>query len=219
MAELLLGLLYNSFPEYQEKIENLPISNVPREIREKNLNFKYLGSHRLNFRNNHITIGDHMVALSQTVPYKGWPSFRSRVDALIEAVKKTGLVQAVERYSLKVINMFTVGEGHQLELLNGKFEVAGIPAAEQGFRFKTEFTKDGLVTILEIDSRTSTSLPGGEMRSGLMIQLDAIRESGNEAIWQNYGAHLDQLHHNLEVLFFSVLTDSAVQDLGPIWAD
>ncbi len=218
LAEILVGLLYAGLPPDQTKLEPLPLANVPREFREKDTNLRYLASHRLNYANNHISVGDHVLAFSQTIPYGGWAQFQSQVEGKLRASFDTKLIQTIERYSLKAVNIISAEEGAQLSLLNGRFEIGGKSAPERGFRFRTELVSKDLTTILEIITGASASLPNGEIRSGLLIQLDALRQSEVEGIRTDPGACLRQLHDNLKSTFFSLLTESTIRAFEPVWA-
>jgi uncharacterized protein (TIGR04255 family) len=219
LAEILVGLLYAGLPEDQTKLEPLPLANVPREIREKDANLRYLASHRLNYANNHISVGDHMLAFSQTIPYGGWAQFQDHVERMLRASLDTKLIQTIDRYSLKAVNIVPAQEGAQLSLLNGRFEVGGNPAPERGFRFRTELISEDLTTILEIITGANASLPNGEIRSGLLVQLDALRQSEAEGIRTDPGARLRQLHDSLKSTFFSLFTELTIRAFEPVWAN
>lgn len=219
LAEILVGLLYSGLPQDETKLEPLPLANVPREFREKDKNLRYLASHRLDYANNHISVGDHVLAFSQTIPYGGWAQFESHVKDMLRESLKTKLIQTIERYSLKAVNIIPAKEGAQLSLLNANFEIGGSSAPERGFRFRTELVSEHLTTILEIITGANATLPDGQIRSGLLVQLDALRQSEVEEIRTHPDACLRQLHDNLKSTFFGLLTESSIHAFEPAWAN
>jgi uncharacterized protein (TIGR04255 family) len=219
VAEILVGLLYAGLPREQTKLEPLPLANVPRDVREKNPNLRHLASHRLDYENNHVSVGDHVVGFSQTIPYGGWAQFQSHVERALRASLETKLIETIERYSLKAVNIVPAQQGGQLSLLRGKFEIAGGPAPERGFRFRTEFLTGNLTTILEIVTGVDAPLPNGETRSGLLIQLDAIRQSDTEQLRTDPRTCLTELHDRLKSTFFSLFTEPTINSFEPVWTN
>lgn len=219
VAEILVGLLYAGLPRDQTKLEPLPVANVPRQVRETNINLRHLASHRLDYENNHISVGDHVLAFSQTIPYGGWAQFQDHVERMLRASLETKLIETIERYSLKAVNIIPAQEGAQLPLLKGRFEVAGGPAPERGFRFRTELIVGDFTTVLDIITGANASLPNGETRSGLLVQLDAIRQSAVEEIRTEPRACLSQLHDSLKSTFFGLFTESTINAFEPVWVN
>jgi uncharacterized protein (TIGR04255 family) len=216
-GDVLVGLLYSGFPAYS-KVIALPAAAIPRDARDRDPNLRYLPSHQLAGEKKRIQIGDRVVSLSVGAPYEGWKAFRSEILTLIAAVKATNLVGSVERYSLKYVNLIEAEAGKQLSLINGKFEVAGAPASEQGFRFRTELVSDGFTSIIEIFPSAVVQITApAHSKSGILVQVDVIRMSSPEDIWQDAEPRLDELHQRVKTLFFSILTKDTIDSLGPIW--
>ncbi len=215
-ADLLIGLLFSGLPKFRKVFQSLPISAVPREIRDKDPNTRFFASHKLSGDNRqHVMVGDRVLAFSQTAPYPGWEIVKPGIEEMLAVMKETGFVKRVERYSLKAVNLLQVPDGDQLKTLNARFEIAGRKAQEEGFRFRTEFVEKALITIIDIATRASLSLEGGTKLSGLLIQLDTIKTSDFERIWHETGECLEELRGQLKPLFFGLLTEETTSALGP----
>lgn len=216
-GDVLVGLLYSGFPDYS-KVIALPAAAIPREARDRDPNLRYQPSHQLAGEKNRIQIGDRVVSLSEGAPYGGWGTLRSQILTLIAAVKATKLVGGVERYSLKYVNLIEAEVGKQLSRINGKFEVAGAPASEQGFRFRTELVSDGFTSIVEIIPGAVVQIAApASSKSGILVQVDVVRMSSVEDIWQDAQPRLEELHRKAKTLFFSILTKDTIDSLGPTW--
>ncbi|SRR5229473_6705637 len=214
-GDVLIGLLYSKFPDYQ-KVETLPVAAVPRDVRDNDPNLRYLASHRLSTGAKSINVGDRVVVVSDGGPYQGWRDFLPHIAKVLDVVRQTGLAQTVERYSLKFVNVLPPRDGKQLEQINGRFEIAGRLAPEQGFRFRTEIVSGNFTTIIELipNARTTSQT---ESREGLLVLVDTIRMLSVEDIWDNSIPRLDELHELLKSAFFELLTVETINSLDPVW--
>jgi uncharacterized protein (TIGR04255 family) len=216
-ADLLVGMLYSdpSLPAYRQRVRTLPVANVPRSIRDSDPNLKYLASHQLSGDGRHLMIGDRVLGVSKT-HYEGWAELQASVKVLLQAARRTDLIGAIERYSLKALNILPVAAGEALDALNGKFEIAGRKATEQGFHFRTEFVTGRLTTIVELATNAKVTVDG-QLKSGLLIALDTIRGSDAAEIWTDTDGCLREAHDELKGLFFSLLTKNIIEALEPSW--
>ncbi|MGH7933700.1 MAG: TIGR04255 family protein [Candidatus Binataceae bacterium] len=218
VGDLLPGLLYRNLQSSYERVEALPLANVPREIREKDPNLKYLPSRQFSGGSRRILVGDHVVAISQRRPYEGWHSFRDHIIGLATYLKDTDLIQNVERYSLKGLNVVPSSQGGQLGLLNAKFEIEGRPAPEKGFHFRTEIESGELLIIVEIAPNATVQYPDQEQPTGLLISVDGIGiVTSTSEFWVQSPNEIDELHDCVKRHFFGLLTSDALEVLGPIW--
>jgi uncharacterized protein (TIGR04255 family) len=160
-------------------------------------------------------IGDRVLGVSKT-KYHGWSELKDSAKIVLEVAQQTKLIGAVERYSLKAVNILSVEGGSALEKLNGKFEIAGRNATDRGFRFRTEFVSNELTTIAEIATNASVTVDG-QLKSGMLITLDTLRAEGAEQIWNDTDACLERVHIELKSLFFDLLTPATIQSLEPTW--
>src|SRR5262249_37080516 len=153
-----------------------------------------------------VHVGDRIISMNQTRPYEGWHNFRQHIFKLIEVVKSTKLIEKIERYSLKCINLIEAAPGRQLSLLNAKFELANRPASEEGFQFRTEFAAKPYQSIIQLGAHATVMLKSGDSHAGLLVEVDTIRMSSVDGILDETYDRLDQLHQIVKPLFFDLLT-------------
>lgn len=219
-GDLLPGLLFAKVGSELPAIEQLPLANIPRPAREQDVNLKYRPSHQFSGATRRILVGDRVVLLSQGPPYEGWGNFRSRIVELMGILKETQLVQAIERYSLKVINLFPAASGKQLELLNAHFNIEGGPVSEKGFRFRTEMTVGHTLAIIEIATNAVLTFAGSEPRVGMLLSIDGIAVPKDaDDFWAALEQKIDGLHEIVKCQFFGLITEAALNQFEPIWAD
>jgi uncharacterized protein (TIGR04255 family) len=218
-GDLLPGLLYAQLGGSYGQIQPLPLSNVPLQIRDADPNLKYAPSRQLVGGNNRrILVGDRVTSISQHRPYGGWTDFRGHIIQLIDVLKSTNLIQTVERYSLKGVNVIPAGSGAQLGALDAKFEIAGLAAPEKGFRFRTEIETGPFLTIVEVATNATVRFPSNDAASGLLLSVDTLAtKSATSDLWSNRANRVDEIHDCLKRQFFSLLTDEALTALEPVW--
>lgn len=216
-ADLLFGMFYANpkLTQYRQKVQTLPVANVPRQFREGDPNLKYLASHQLSSDGSHIMVGDHVLGLSQT-RYRGWSELKNSVKVMLQVARGTQLIGSVERYSLKALNVLPVEYGSALEKINGKFEIAGRIATDKGFHFRTEFTTEQVTTIVEITTNAKVAIDN-QVRAGMLITLDTIQSANAESIWSDLDSCLEKVHWELKSLFFNLLTEETIESFGPTW--
>lgn len=143
-ADLLPGVFFAKLPSFTKLLESLPVSAIPRAVRDADPNMRFLPSHRLSGDNRFLMFGDRVLAFSQITPYPGWEKVKTGIEEALKVMKGTGFAKRVERYSLKAVNLLPVPAGKQLQTLSARFEVAGRPAEEQGFHLSNRICREEL---------------------------------------------------------------------------
>jgi uncharacterized protein (TIGR04255 family) len=166
-----------------------------------------------------LAIGDRSVQFGSKGGYPGWEGFNDSVLQVLESLRQTGFAGNVERFSLKAINLFDGEAGAQLDVLNAKAELAGRRVPEFGFRMRAEFSEGADVGIVDIATNATLTMPAGDQRTGLLLDVDCVRTRGDSDFWASAAREVDELHHFQKKLFFSLLTDQTLSGLGPVYED
>lgn len=216
VADLLPGMLFKSFPGKYGTAVKLPVADIPAQIVKHDYSLRYVPKIRLEGTNQAIQIGDRVVSLSCPRPYSGWERFSADIRELTQAVKETGLVERLERFSLKYIDLIElekpVGLAHlNLELRMGEYELAAKPV-----QLRSEIREKGLIHIVQIISPAEVELPGTEGRlKGVLVDIDSIRPMADGESWDVLHQKLDEVHASCKSMFFSILKPETVERLEP----
>lgn len=141
------------------------------------------------------------------------------VQVVVDQVKRTDLLKRVERFSFKYTNLIEAQSGEkQLSFLNLSMQLLGESPLERGFHIRAERDDDDFLTILEI-------IPGSSVKnlaipkdiSGLLITVDTIRQGVGDDFLMNASPLLDQGHLIAKQTFYSLLTDSTIGRLEPVY--
>lgn len=217
-ADLLPGLLYPVMKNEYPEVAALPIASIPREIRDRDSLLLYQPSHRLKGGPHQIQFGDRSILLVTTA-YPGWSRFKDMVQVVVNEVKRTDLLKRVERFSFKYTNLIeSQANENQLSFLNLSIQLLGEKPLERGFHLRTERDDQEFLTITEIIPGTTVKSPAISPEiSGLLITVDTIRLGVGDEFLIDVAPFLDQGHSVAKQTFYSLLTESTIDRLEPVY--
>lgn len=216
VGELLPGSLRAALTEDRfSRHDALPIAQVPREIRTSDPGLRYQPQYRLRGIGESLLLGDHVVAYSKVPPYLGWSTMQDAVHSVLEKVRSSGLVQKIERFSFRVLNVIPPGNRHPLELINGKLVLGDLALLARGLTIRVESEDQGFTNVLELASGATARLEGEVERSGVLLSVDSIRRTDDVEFWKDSKMLIDRAHAAAKRIFFSVLSPSVLNELGP----
>lgn len=215
VAELLPGLLFSAFDGEFQSIEPLPAANVPLQIRQINADFMYVPTVRLRGEHYTIQIGDRVVSLGCSMPYKGWKEFGAKIRALVKVLRKTKLISNPERFSMKYIDILPSGDEPTIAQLDVVITLGDQNINVHPLHLRTEVFEEGFLNIVQIISPANAQLLGGEIITGILVDNDTIYNHMSGDFWEIFSKQLDLVHKVNKKMFFNLLTESAITNLEP----
>jgi len=165
-----------------------------------------------------LLIGDGAVRVRIGAPYPGWDALHARIDAVLDTLEQSGAVGAVERISLRFVNILRDVPPRQLEALRVDLRVNGEAAPETGLQLRVELSDERYVRVVEIQPGASgPMLQADRDAHGLMLALECRRDLAGGAFWPERRELLENLHFELRALFFRLLQRAQIDKLGPIY--
>jgi uncharacterized protein (TIGR04255 family) len=215
-GDLLPGLLYSGLKTEYPETEPLPFASIPRQMRDQDV-LRYQASHRLKGDHRLVQVGDRLISLHAT-QYPGWTRFKQWIEFATNAVKETGLLKQIERFSFKYINVIEASANEQqLSFLDARIEVTGGTPIERGFRLRVERDDGPFVTIIEIITNGKAKRNDQHVVSGLLVTVDTIRAGIGNDYWNNQSTLIEEGHDVAKDIFYKLLSESTLNRLGPIW--
>src|SRR5262245_40715334 len=98
---VMLAVLGKDFP----RMEQMPLAAMPREMRNRAPELQHVPLFKLQGENEAVMLGDRVTSFNATKPYPGWAKFRGRAIQVASALKGSGYVANLDRYSLKYVNV------------------------------------------------------------------------------------------------------------------
>ena len=179
---------------------------------------RYLPTLELSGDHRAVLLGEGVVCLRLTGAYPGWDAVRARIDALLDEVRRTKQVGALEEISLKFVNVLRDPPPRQLEALRVDLRVNGEAVPERGLYVRMELSDERYVRIVELrPGATGPFLEEDRNAHGLMLALECRRSLTDIDFWAERGDVLENLHFELRALFFRLLSREAVEKLGPVY--
>ncbi|NML85237.1 TIGR04255 family protein [Polaromonas sp.] len=200
------------------KIERLPIGQIPREIREADPQLAQQPLVRIHLDNFLVLVGDKALALSCKLPYPGWKAFKAEIQQMLSYVEDAGIVDKVERYALKYIDVI---EGSSVAEMIGRINFSvelGGNKPNSTIQMQFEVPRDEFVHVLQVGAPGTVTLINGEARQGLVLTVDTISQQVELPLSAlENGLFLDRIHDVNKQLFFECLTNETVKFLDPIY--
>jgi uncharacterized protein (TIGR04255 family) len=219
VTDLLPGIIFSKLGHEYRSSEVLPLATLPKEIRSRDPNLQFAATQRLSGPEAVIFFGDNVVGVSKTMPYRGWPDFRQRIHAFVEVIRQSGLINEIDRYALKAVNVIPSARPRQLDHLAINVALAGRPAQDSGFHLRTEVNDADFLRIVEVTPNITAKTADGTMHSGLRVAIDCIRPCpSSHHGWSDLVDGLDALHNEQKRLFFELLTPDTLKSLEPEYA-
>lgn len=218
---LIAGMVFGAMSGYFSKSSPLPLSLLPREIRDKEANLHYQPITALEGANFKVLLGKRVAAVSFPKPYPGWGKVRPLVIECFNAVLKTKLVKAVERVSIKYTNLLAQGrDENDLSQLNAKVELGEFDVSGPGLEAKAEIRRNDCITIVQftVGTKINVTTPNQSYEGrGVMLNVDTIKMGPFSDIEQVLPSILDDVHTTEKETFFGLLKDETLEKLGPVW--
>ena len=216
VSDLLPGLVFKALPDKYPNIVRLPPADIPMPLVEHNPKLRYIPKIRLEGGSQAVQIGEHMVSLSCRRPYSGWNMFSEDIRTLMKIVRNTGLIDQLERFSLKYIDLIELDQPPSLSCLNLELKMGGYEIDTRPVQLRTEIKEDDLIHIIQIVSPAEAFIPGESGRvSGVLLDIDSIRPMKENESWPDVDSHLDDVHLSSKKMFFSLLTPETIDNLEP----
>lgn len=206
----MLAALGQEFP----RLEQMPIGTIPKDMRDRTPELQHAPVFKLQGNDEAVLLGDRVASFNATRPYPGWSRFRVRAMQVASALKDSGHVAKLDRYSLKYVNIVGSSTASPTAPFNLQVAAGSRKFSANGFRLRFETEINGFLNIVELASNATIAV-GTKTLSGTMITIDTIMESAAVQFWGDLEQCLNDTHDVLETLFFELLTKEAISAMGP----
>lgn len=219
-GDVLPGLVYNELRDKYPQVVRLPGADIPHPVAVKEPAFRYMPRIGMHANNQAILLGERVAALSVRRPYPGWSSFSRDIRSLLQVLKGTDLIDTIERFSLKYVDVIDLGPEPTLEWLNmtlrlGTHEIGAEPA-----QVRAEIDDGNLTHRVQAISPAEVAFgDGGEGLRGVLLEIDSVRILRQGESWSVVEDELDTVHTACKRMFFSLLTAETLNLLEPVYEE
>ena len=217
---VLPGFLFNAL-KGEKNIEPLPIAQLPKLVRDADPNLKFAPLSRIDWQQFFISIGDYSLSISCKYPYSGWSNFKPAIAEVVGVLNESNLVEAVERYSMKYVDLIPSSDDQQkVSMINFNVTIAGHNLKKEPFQLRIEIPRDGLTHAVQVVSSAQATLHNGTIREGLLVDVDTFAPQDGipmKSLLEGFSDKLEAIHLANKAMFIDCLTPQTVESLEPIY--
>ncbi len=217
VADILPGLLYQHVSESFPKIERLGITQLPLSLIQSEASFRYAPHYKLIGDHYSMQVGEHVFSINCPRPYGGWDEFKSKIHELVDILRGTDIIETVERFSVKYVNVIPMQNDASLDQLKVSLTAGPFDLGKQATLLRTEVIEDGFLNIVQISTQVSTTLKDSEVVEGVLLDIDTICQRDFSNFWDEFDGLLEQAHNVEKKIFFGLLKESTIDNLDPQW--
>lgn len=228
VAEVLLGNVHTHFRDKNPNIIRLFDAQIPPEVLKQIPELGFSPKFRIELDEFSVQIGDNLFSIAAMNNYTDWNLFKSYIKSVFDFIDGLGLVKNFERLSMKYVNLL---ESERIEEISSlttlKIFLSDNDYTNSNFNLRVEKRKDdGIIDVISIANtiraEISKILEDGSSakitKSGIMLDVDCIKNLVvGELSKDTLEAALDKIHMHCKEIFFSSITDAALQKMDAVY--
>jgi uncharacterized protein (TIGR04255 family) len=218
-SSILPGMLFSHLNG--RSVDKLPMSNFPEQVRSADPNLMYAPLVKIGWDAFTILISDRSVALGCIVPYPGWRAFKQGILKVVDIAGTANVVQSIERFSLKYINIFPAELGEIGSIANLDVRIGPYSAEGHNVQLRVEIRHGELIRVLTIASSAMSTFADGTSRSGPLLDIDVIAVIEKNLFSEfsnNLPERVELVHAEAKAAFFTCVKPEIIKQLEPIYA-
>ncbi len=212
-SDAIFGIVYSHVGDIFPKnsIKQLPILQIPEQLRNNDPKLKYQALHRLIKDNLSLSVGPNVLTFGNHQEYVGWTRWSEFFENIIEKLKSTNIFQKVERIGLRYINIFNENIFNNLNI---ELKINKNKLINETSNLRTELLDSGFIKILQIGNAVKIQNNTNAF-TGSLIDIDCIYNFNNESFIKIYLEIVNKAHDKEKELFFSILKKDYLNKFEP----
>jgi len=209
---LVSSLIYNSIQDlFDEKVEALPLIQMPDAIRNQDPNLKYKPIYKVSGKNALIQIGPQVVAISSKIPYIGWQTFLDLILKVLNKLKEAGIIYGVNRLGHRFVNFFEEDISDKLTI-----EIPEIKNYKSlGKAINYNISDENFSHTLQVSNAMQLG-KGQGLKFGSIIDIDTARDYKDLSYFMSHlEEELNAAHDKEKHLFYALLKEDFIIKMRP----
>jgi len=206
--EAVFGVVYSKLKsEFPGKVDNLPILQLPHQVREFDAALKFSPWYKLQKEDLIVQIGPRVISFSNINEYKGWSNLFPIIRDLISKIQSTELFTFSSRIGLRYINYFPM-KVFEKSTLGLKINDEPFNSIDLSIRSTIESGKFKAIVNMVDNAQVSQR---NTLVSGSVIDIDTYLDGPilNEKILDA----INEAHTEEKIIFFNLLKPEFVESL------
>lgn len=220
VGDVLPGLVYRQLQNKYPHVVRLPVADIPRPIAQQEASLRYMPRIAMHAENQAVLLGERVAALSVRRPYRGWAKFSDDIRTLIAVLQETGLIDTIERFSLKYVDVIDIGPEPTLNWLNMTLRLGAHEIGAEPVQVRAEIREGNVTHMVQAISPAEVKFDdGSETLRGVLLEIDSVRLMTPGESWSVVQSELDAIHDSCKQMFFSLLTAETLAKLEPVYEE
>lgn len=214
MQDAVFGIVFKALQDRYPIVTQLPILQIPEEIRHSDPNFMNQPHYKLNNTTFSLLIGPRVITISNPNKYVGWNIFLKEIVSVFEKIKEVDVVKEVQRVGLRYINFFDFDVFEKISL---GVNIGGKPLKSTNAFIRAEIPVNDFTSILQITNHAEIGVENKKL-SGSVIDIDTYTTSNLNDFFSSFVDLAIKGHEEEKKLFFELLNADYLVTLNPIYA-
>lgn len=212
--EAVFGVAYSALKDRFNKVEQLPILQLPEAFRSKDPQLYYAPYYSLSYADDlSVKLGPRVLTFSNIHSYVGWPKFFEFVNDTLKKLETVSILNEAERIGIRYISLF---KHSILDKIKMELNVGETVINEQTTNFRVEIKEGNFLKILQIANNVSIQSPNYD-GLGSLIDIDCIYNSltNKNDFFSKIDSILTEGHQIEKKTFFTLLNEDFLNKLNP----
>lgn len=211
--EAVFGYMYSKISEKCTTWTQLPIVNLPKDLRNQDPNLRYAPHYQCKVGDFVYKIGPNVIAVTNPGDYKGWKIFSEEVKWFYERVIDSAFIKSFSRIGFRCVNYF---DRNVFDLIDGSTGISfeGYSLLENSHVLSLQkgeyFVRIALMNNAKVQVESNV-LVGG------LFDIDVSLNTGLK--FDDILTQTDSVHGMLKEIFFSTLKEDVVNGLNPEYSN
>ena len=201
------GLVYNQLKENYRNVKNLPILQMPEDLRLKDQNLKFKPYHRISNDDFVVQIGPDVITIGSYPKYLGWNKFSNEIFNVLDKIQTLNIVNSFYRVAVRYINFFENDIFRHIEL---DISIDNKSIDYNNTVIRTEIEHNLFKSSLQIANNANHN-----NKQGSIIDIDTYLDYDLENLFDRKEELIKEGHNSEKKLFFSLLKKDFLDNLNP----
>lgn len=208
------GILYNNLRNsYHSSPQKLPILELPDHIRANDPSLMYSPYYRLQKDNLLCHIGPDVFGTIAEESYPGWEVFSKEILSNIDYLRKSDVVERIERVGIRYINFFSSNVLDDIELV---ISITDEVLSSVDTTIVTSIEKSNYISRVEISGNRTRNVEG-RSDVGTLIDIDTVYNGDVTNFFEDAEEIIKEGHLVEKEIFFNLLKNDFIESLNPTY--
>jgi uncharacterized protein (TIGR04255 family) len=209
------GKVYDQLKNRYSNSENLPIFQLPEEVRLNDKNLKNRPWHKFSNENYEVLVGGSVLIVISKQEYQGWSQYKEEIDIVFKIFQNQNIFSSITRIGLKYVDLFSCPIINKINISVSSSSLSLSEVFETHVR--TVLPKENeLTAIVAIMNNVSIEHKNETKNDVSLLDIDVFRlfEQKDSCNYKKAIEILEEAHQYQKELFFKLVSEKFLRENG-----